>query len=661
MFKDRYRTDNDQIEPDEALLKSLSARMKEAAGEAPAPEKKRSHIRIRSAAALAACFVFAVTGISVCKAYDKNKNMENTDLAAEYAQPDYDKATSVSSYDQLYALVNSIRSQNTRAYPENSDRATADAGGNTKTESAGMYSADTLVNSSDTGSYSQTNIQVDGVDEADIVKTDGRYIYRLTNNTVIITDTEGGRLNIVSRIPCGGANEIYVKDNRLIILQNQAAAVNGTGDTVNGSAQSRMAPADITQAAVYDITDKSKPVLIGTPGQSGSYLSSRMVGDTLYLVSNYFVGYSVEKGRPETYVPKLYDGENGSLMAPGDICISANPREIRYAVVSAINVQKPEILSSQSVLGCGTQLYSNESSLYIASEVMQTAKTGSNSASGVAVTYKTNLIRISLNNGQVAMAAEGSVPGTLLNQYSMDEYNGTFRLVTTDSGYTQTTNGNGSISASQNESTNALYTLDQNLSIVGSITDIAKGERVYSVRFNGAIGYFVTFRQVDPLFAVDLSNPANPKILSALKIPGLSDYLHPYADGLLFGLGRDADENTGHVNGLKLSMFDVSDPSSITEKNKLLLDDRYSAASYDYKAIVISPERNLIAFPAENEYLIFSYSADTGFTEKAELSPGPLVYDTRGLFIGNIFYVVSDSAITSYRMDDYNQIAAVNF
>jgi uncharacterized secreted protein with C-terminal beta-propeller domain len=141
---------------------------------------------------------------------------------------------------------------------------------------------------------------------------------------------------------------------------------------------------------------------------------------------------------------------------------------------------------------------------------------------------------------------------------------------------------------------NALYVLDADLQVAGSITDLAQDEVIYSARFDGDIGYFVTFRQVDPLFAVDLSNPKAPVVLSALKIPGFSEYLHLWSDGRLFGLGRDADVETGRAGRMKLSMFDTSDPADVTERKTLLLDSDYSAALYNHKAILISRDKNLI-------------------------------------------------------------------
>jgi uncharacterized secreted protein with C-terminal beta-propeller domain len=222
-----------------------------------------------------------------------------------------------------------------------------------------------------------------------------------------------------------------------------------------------------------------------------------------------------------------------------------------------------------------------------------------------------------------------------------------------------------SIGVSQSSQYNCLYTLDSNLLIIGKIEKLASGERVYSVRFDGDIGYFVTFRQVDPLFAVDLSVPSNPTVLSALKIPGFSQYLHPYSDTLLFGLGRDADEQSGKAGFLKLSMFDVSDPKNVSEKSKLIIDGvYYSDAISNHKAIIVDAVNNIIAFPADGKYLIYSYSPVSGFKQEAALqSPGgsKYYYNVRGLYIGDFFYVVSNSGISSYSMQGYKNISEIQF
>ncbi|MDD3833101.1 MAG: beta-propeller domain-containing protein, partial [Oscillospiraceae bacterium] len=572
--------------------------------------------------------------------------------------------------------------------------------------------------------YSKTNIQVDGVDEADIIKTDGNFIYALSNGKLIITSIDRAEMKKVSTIDCtkyadkkDGSRplEMYVNGDRLAVIKEVFdQRKTNTGTAENGYAyRDMMWYSTHTSIALYDIKDRSNPKLLSDLGQSGSYLSSRMVGKTLYFISNHYIYEAADKNKPETFVPMLYKNGNGRVIGADDITVSVKPQSRQYIVVTAVDFDRPtERVSSKTVFGCGSTIYASTENILIASGAQEISTQGdtsdtttaatkeksetsggtqssayspgaqpqpdltntagkvvasesSNSDKGRKATYSfvTNLMRFSLDNGKIELAATGSVPGSLLNQFSMDEYNGHFRFVTTRSDYTEQISGSGNqstVSVSGGDTSNNLYVLNSKMEIVGRIEDVAKGERVYSVRFSGDIGYFVTFRQVDPLFTVDLTDPASPKILSALKIPGFSEYLHPYSDGLLFGLGKDADEN-GRVKGLKLSMFDVSDPADVTEKHKLVLDKYWTDASYNHKAIIVSPQRGLIAFPCDNTYVIYSYDKNAGFSKAADFLIDEYNYILRGIYIDDMFYVCSDTAISAYSMDGYAKMATFKY
>ena len=200
--------------------------------------------------------------------------------------------------------------------------------------------------------------------------------------------------------------------------------------------------------------------------------------------------------------------------------------------------------------------------------------------------------------------------------------------------------------------------LGPDLKIIGEIHDLAKDESVYSARFMGDVGYFVTFRQVDPLFSVDLSDPANPEIIGELKIPGFSEYLHPYGDGKLLGIGMDVDEAGVITEGVKVSMFDVSDPSDVKELTNCVLEDMYGTDVGDnYKAVFVDVEKNLFGFLAYgnvSKYYIFTYD-ENGFREvfSRELT----VYgDVRGLYVGDRFYLVSGNTVESFTMDGFKKV-----
>ena len=247
--------------------------------------------------------------------------------------------------------------------------------------------------------------------------------------------------------------------------------------------------------------------------------------------------------------------------------------------------------------------------------------------------------------------------GEINDDYSIDEYQGYLRMVTH---YYDRSNG---------DYVNGLFIYDENLKQTGSIKGIAKGEEIKSARFIGDTAYFVTYRNTDPLVAVDVSNPEKPKMLGYLKIPGFSTYLHPYGDNLLFGLGLETDENS-RVLGLKLSMYDISDPSGIKEIDKLVLTEYTdSEVLYDANALLIDPGKNMIGFGAEGgyyndvmgeytgsqDYLVYSYNKKQGFVRKLKQNNAVEYYadvKSRGLYIDDYFYVVTvGQDIKTYKME----------
>ena len=235
----------------------------------------------------------------------------------------------------------------------------------------------------------------------------------------------------------------------------------------------------------------------------------------------------------------------------------------------------------------------------------------------------------------------------LFRSFSIDEYKGYLRIVTTRG------------------EANSVYVLDKDFKIVGSIENLAKDERVYSARLMGDIGYFVTFRETDPLFTVDLSNPKKPKIIGSLKIPGFSDYLHPYGEGKLLGIGMNVDEETMITDGVKLTMFDISDPSDVKEENTCVLKNVYSTdVSYDYKAALVDAGRNLIGFAGDTNggqnYYIFKYDTSRGFISQMEEEiNGNGSTGTRGVYIDETLYVVRGNIIEAYSLKHFKKVGDI--
>ncbi len=202
--------------------------------------------------------------------------------------------------------------------------------------------------------------------------------------------------------------------------------------------------------------------------------------------------------------------------------------------------------------------------------------------------------------------------------------------------------------------------LDEDLSLLGKLDGLAEDERVYAVRFFGDTGYFVTYRQIDPLFAVDLSDPAAPKILAELKLPGFSEYLHPYGEGLLFGLGYSVNESRGWTENLKLYMFAISDPAAVSELATLELEEGYSPATGNHHAILADAEKNIIAFPTEEEYVIYSWDvAENRFLRQAAFGLDDWGGSARGCYADGIFYLSCMRSVTVIDMQSWAELAHV--
>lgn len=597
------------------------------------------------------------------------------------------QAVYLSSYDQAYAAIQTAaKNQNGRAYGlMRSGAAMNDAAEAPMEPEAAPEATMMAPQGEDAGGmdYSGTNVQVDGIDEQDIVKTDGQYIYLLRSGELVILRAAGADTEVLSQTQIGidwqneAGNEqeyseqykwpsgMYVANGRVIVLSSCYSYHSyRENDVWNYDSQ------DYTCVDLYDVSDPEQPVLAESLGQDGSLQDSRLNGDRLYLVTGWYAD-DPQAERPETYVPAVYRGGERSLIAPGDICICPRNESARYTNVSVINVNAGEIEKTQSLLGGGDTVYMNDASLYLANSVTRTDESDPYTKSVYTVvdyenTACTELIRFDIADGTLTYVASGEVDGFLHDQYSMDEQDGNLRIVTTASSYHYSVYTDEEMDftnyvSGDSAGSNALYILDPSLDVIGSITDLAPDEQVYSVRFNGDYGYFCTFETVDPLFAVDLSEPTAPKVLSALKIPGFSDYLHVWSDGRLFGLGQNTrtegqgDDQWITTDGMKLSMFDTSDPTDVTECANLALDADYSEALYNPRAILVSHDRNLIAFPADDGYLIYGYDEQDGFALKAEVQlDDGFAWNSRGLYIGDLFYVVSEERVS---VIDLNSLA----
>lgn len=538
---------------------------------------------------------------------------QSCDVLKEYFE------TSRRSYEDVYYLEEEADMAAPRAL---SDSVDTGAAASSKTLSGG----ESITSGSD--EYSTTNIQVQGVDEADFVKNDGKYIYIVNDGSIRIIEaypTED--MHEVVRFDMSEKNmtpaEIYLSGDLLTVIGNKYTydeVYPLEGESADALAREFWYPEfheERTVVEIYNLDNIVEPKLKRKLEFDGYYSESRRVGDTMYLVLNkYGYGYGFyspvkDTLEPEMLLPRYTDSMRRAELAPHDeeqfladcedITYFPRVRDLNYVIAIAIPLKSTKDIVAEVMLGSSENIYSSVENLYIASTNYDSGENFYHDWDNA----KTMVYRYSLSPSSIEYKSRGKVPGTILNQFSMDEHENYFRIATT----TGDLWGDG-----ENVSKNNLYVLSANMDIVGSITDIAPGEKIYSTRFIGDRGYMVTFKKVDPLFALDLSDPKNPKILGKLKIPGYSDYIHPYDENHIIGFGKDAVEAEEELSsrrnlaegfawyqGMKIALFDVTDPTNPKQMFSEVIGDRgtHSELLYDHKALLFDREKNLLAFPVQ--------------------------------------------------------------
>ncbi|MAG50073.1 hypothetical protein CL621_00335 [archaeon] len=490
--------------------------------------------------------------------------------------------------------------------------------------------------------YSETNIQVEGVDEADIVKNDGKHIYIVSSKKVVIVDAYPAEsMEILSEIEFNEfIGDIFINDDKLIVFGST-----GSGGYYSGGSH---------KGFIYDISDRENPVLDNEIEIDGSYVDSRMIGDYVYIVSSKFV-------RPNNPEPPVFavGGVEKEVMAEEVYYFPHDDNSYVFTSIIALNIESGDFDSETYLTGSSRQIYVSQNNIYLVRteytkyetyfeetvnevylevlpfeeaekvrEIMDSDKSyyiksdkiqeivrdysdsleGDNKAEFDSELFekleeleisfqkkyeKTAIYKIGVDGFDIDYKGAGKVPGRILNQFSMDEYDGNFRIATTT----------GQVSRSERmTSLNHLYILDEDLEIMGKVEDLAPGERIYSARFMGKRAYIVTFKKVDPLFVIDVSDPEEPEVLGYLKITGYSDYLHPYDENHIIGIGKETrggGEQFSWYQGVKISLFDVSDVENPIEKAKIEIGDRGtdSYALHDHHAFLFDREKNLLVVP----------------------------------------------------------------
>ncbi len=547
------------------------------------------------------------------------------------------------------------------------------------------------------GDHGKTNQQERDVEEADIIKNDGRDLYKvfyLENDAgragVRIVDTKDGLAETALIGGFQNIQDIYVWQDKLVIIEPgwaqgvsaeqpetretehlfQESDESGFIQLIKDGIEKLIKGVNTTDIElpvghaycrihVYDIADRGNPKEYHTFTVKGSYRDSRISDGYLYFFTTCDTSRPSSKENISAYVPTL----DGKPMEADRITLPKGESVASYLVMASVNMEHPdEFADSKALVTSADKFYVSSKNIYIAdTQYMDYDKEGRN-------TDSTRLYRYAYKDGRMYKEAEGIVEGTLRDDMAMNEYQDHLRLVTTvESGTVEKVvdDISGEVvgyDAADTQTTNSLYVLDQDLKVAGKIENLAKDERVYSARFMGDAGYFVTFRETDPLFSVDLSNPSKPKILGELKINGFSEYLHFYADNLLLGIGMEADEN-GRTNGIKLSMFDISNPADVKEQSKVHLQEyEYSEALYNYKAVLIDPQKNLFGFLAEDydetsSYAYLLYSFENGeFQEIMKIDCGDgeeWRWGLRGTYIGDRFFLAGDNGkVAEYSLTD---------
>jgi uncharacterized secreted protein with C-terminal beta-propeller domain len=536
------------------------------------------------------------------------------------------------------------------------------------------------------GDYSTTNVQVEGVDESDIVKTDGKFLYVATGDGVFILRAfPPDEMTLLSVIPVDQLAETEANSVRVqgLFLLEELLIILSTGDPwivvfedLTKEEGPWSPPEAMTHIAIFDVSDAGSPILLDRYAVSGSLKTSRMTNGHLYIVSQSPIlrredGYSLPRicrnsGCEAFDLDKiLYDPDTEFPSVYSNL-LALNPLEGTYGYLSII-------------AGHVSTVYMSRESLYVTfTRPGPGILPGQLLPLGFSSVSMTSIYKIRTAGTELSVAASGAVSGRLLNQFSMDEKDGYLRVVTTV-GWT--------------DSKNNVYVLDDGLEVVGLLEGLAPRESVYSARFLGDVLYLVTFKKVDHFFVIDLSDPGLPRVLGHLKIPGFSQYLHPLGEGYILGVGKDTVEaeegDFAWFQGLKLSLFDATDPAKPGEVAKYTIGVRGTTSEVltDHKAFLYIPSRGLIVIPVDlTEYeegllerwkdpgegpppfvtgkrvwqgvYVLSVSPQEGFQLIGRISHLDLLIDggydtslsaaytvTRSLYIGDYLYTISESIV----------------
>ncbi|MGE7091170.1 beta-propeller domain-containing protein [Lysinibacillus sp. NPDC048646] len=530
----------------------------------------------------------------------------------------------------------------------------------------------------DSSNSSTTNNQVDGVEEGDIVVVKNDIIYAVKDQGITVVDASNPKnLKLATTVKLKESQYI----SKLALYDNVLIAI--------GAEYIEKAGMNMTMATFYDIKNPKNPKFIREVAQEGYLQDIRITNDTLYLIGNMHPNYwMLKEGETLDLKPKTYDStvsKDYKSLPLEKITILPNTMDGSYSLITAVDMKNgaQAKANTKGYLGGSSGLYMSENALYLTTPIYDGNQGG---IAGKRVmdmiwmptSVDTQVFKWAIDGTALNFVGAAEVKGSVLNQYSMDEYKGNFRIVTTE----------GNMWDEQNVSRNHLFILDKNLKELGSVKDLAPGEKVYSARFMGEKAYVVTFKQVDPLFVIDVENPKKPTVLGQLKIPGYSNYLHPLDDTHLIGIGYDTEErydtyskrNFTVTTNMKMSLFDVSDFQNPKEQSTVKIGGKGSSSDVQYnpKALFRNNEYNYYGFPVvlyeagqgdEVVYQgqgaqIYEITAEKGIVLKGNIiskNSGDQYEDweqlvQRVVYIDDTLYTVARNEVKSYQLKDFKAL-----
>lgn len=636
--KEKYIKSIDNLRADDYLKSKVLKEIK-------AP-KKKTGIRVLQVA-VAAVFVFSCVWLMT----GHENVIDNSIYQNQPIKPISKNINVVENFEQLKSLISASTRRDNMLKSWNADFAVPEA-----------TVTDSVNNSFSTNEeFSKTNVQVEGIDEADIVKTDGKYIY-FSGDPCKVKIFGVDEQKIVAEIEIykkeeeGGTQNIYINGNRIYVI---SVGYSGLVKTINNTIKPTGYWGNTTtDIYVYNVSDKSNIVLEKKYSLEGIYKDSRLIGDNLYVISNQYIRNT---GNEEEMIPSYTAGDDTvKSIAYKDIYYITDKNN---SYINIMSINKNGETQVKSILGNGTQVYVSQNNIYIAQNIYKEPEGVSWARMIVLDDVETAVYKFSINSGDIEIKESTKFKGSLLNQFSMDEYNGYFRVATT--------------STKDEKRYNNLYIYDARFNEVGKLTDLAENESIYAVRFMGDKAYIVTFERVDPLFVIDLSNVREPKVLGELKVPGFSNYLHPFDETHLIGVGQNTvEDEKGNVRtqGIKVSLFDVTNPVEPIELSSLVIGEKngaYSEALYNHKAILFIKEQGILVLPISiydyykenfNGVEVLKIDLKNGVQEKgriAEQSREARRID-RVLFVKDKLYSINYKQIVVNNLNTLEELNRVN-